>query len=719
MRVTGPREMSEPVWHRAIALELRRAILWLPVIMGAGIALYFAWDREPPGWTVWTALVPAAGLAWRPARLHLAARCVLMALAALATGHGAALVSARLADAPVLQRPAAITLEGRVVMRDKAQSGAPRVLLDHVTLFGRDGADTPRRVRVTLLATPPEQAPDPGAWIHVHATLLPPGLPVEPGAFDFARRAWFEGIGAVGYARTPALRVPVAEAIGARDGDSLLDALRIRLAALRIGLADAIRAALPGAEGAFAAAIIVGDRAAIPEADSEALRISSLAHLLAISGLHMGILTGLVFATVRIGLATIPAIALRYPTKKWAAVAALLTGVAYLLLSGATVATQRAFVMVAVMLMAVLLDRPAVSLRALALAAAIILAIRPVSLVDAGFQMSFAATIALVASYEALRERTMRRARPEGPAPGRAMRGLRLLALYAAGVVFTSLVAGSATAPFAGYHFNRLASYGLLANLGAVPVMGRWIAPTAVLAGLAAPFGLAEPMLALMGAGIAWVLGVAHWVASLPGADAPLVATHPAALVLLALGGLWLAIWRGPWRLGGALAIAAGLAVWPAGADRPDLIVAPRGALVGVMTAGGRVLDHPRASSYAAETWLRRDGDRITQELAAGRDGLMREGRVTRAALGSGWQVAVVRGRKDVARNAEAACGPGVLVVASTLDERPAGSCRFLGARDIAALGAVAVWAEPGGLRIAGSRPVGTRPWQAAGAARR
>src|SRR5690606_25389684 len=197
------------------------------------------------------------------------------------------------------------------------------------------------------------------------------------------------------------------------------------VAEVRDSLSRRLREVLPGRQGAIAAALIVGDRAAIDEADNEALRISSLAHLLAISGLHMAILTGLVFGVVRLGLAAVPWTAYRLPAKKVAAAAALLAGAVYLLLSGGTVATQRAFVMAAVALTAVLLDRPAISLRALALAAVLILAISPHSLLDAGFQMSFAATAALVAGYEALRRRRAGRERARSPR-GRAARLARV-----------------------------------------------------------------------------------------------------------------------------------------------------------------------------------------------------------------------------------------------------------------------------------------------------
>lgn len=623
-------------WGAALAVEMRRAGLWFPVLMGGGIWVYFALPSEPPAWTAALALLPAAAAALPAIRGRLLPRAVVLAALAFAAGYALALGAAHRIAAPVVERPAGLTIEGRVLALDRSASEAPRLLVDRVTLFGVEPEATPRRVRVALLGTDFATAPRPGETVRLHATLLPPGDPVEPGAFDFGERAFFEGIGAVGYTRNPVLRVPPDEAVRG-DAGGVADRLRLWLAAVRFDLSEHLRAALPGPPGAFAAAIMLGDRVGIAEADAEALRISSLAHLLAISGLHMGLLTGLVFAAARLALAIPPCVALRWPTKKLAAVAALAAGAGYLMLSGATVATQRAFVMVAVAFLAILFDRPAISLRGLALAAAVVLAVRPVSLFDVGFQMSFAATLGLVAGYEELsrlvrarRERLAVAAEAWGQAasapsaevgeseeahlaaagddgvPGptaeddggprlhlaralesalgrvaavpRARRLARAALVWAAGLVFTSLVAGLATAPFSTYHFNRLAPYGLVANLGAVPAMGLVIAPAAVLTALLAPLGLAALPLAVLGAGIEWVLRVAHWTAGQPGADRVVQAGAAGHLALIALGGLWLALWRGGWRLAGLAPLVAGTTLWANDPPpRPPVLVAPGG----------------------------------------------------------------------------------------------------------------------------------------------
>ena len=341
--------------------------------------------------------------------------------------------------------------------------------------------------------------------------------------------------------------------------------------------------------------------------------------------------------------------------------------------------------MVAFAFLAVLADRPAITLRALALAATVILLLRPISLMDVGFQMSFAATVALVAGFELLRNRSVQ------PRHGTIWQNApRLLALYVGGILLSSLLAGLATAPYAAFHFNRTAPYGLLSNLLALPIMGAWIAPWACLAGFLAPFGLADPALRAMGLGIEAVLTVAHWVADLPGAVQPARAAPEVVLALITLGGLWLALWRGPWRLGGIAGLAAGLIVWSTAPPRPDLLIAPDARLVGVLGPAGRVLDHPRAQGFAAQTWLRRDGDPASQDQAAGRPGLARRKRALSADLPDNWRLEVLWDRRPKPESVAALCQEKTILIVRNGPHHN-GLCHYYGASQIAAAGAIAV----------------------------
>ena len=323
--------------------------------------------------------------------------------------------------------------------------------------------------------------------------LSPPSGPAEPGGFDFQRHAWFLKIGGVGYTRNPMVRLEAARPSG----------FKIWLFSQQIAFADAVRKQIDGEAGAFAAAIMTGDRSAMSQQTIGNLRATTLAHLLAISGLPMGLLTGFVFAVIRFGLALIPWIALRIPTKKIAAIFSLLIDAAYLAQSGGSVATERAYIMVAVMLVAVLIDRRALTLRAVAMAATIVLIIQPEALVGPGFQMSFAATTALVLFFGQMRRFNTQRL----PKWARAVLS----------VVLSSAVARFATAPFAAAHFNMFAHYGLIANLLSVPLMGLVVMPAAVLAVCFAPIGGWGAGLWVMEKGLFWILYVADRVANIEG----------------------------------------------------------------------------------------------------------------------------------------------------------------------------------------------------------
>lgn len=659
--------------------ESRRAVLWLPVLLGLGIWIYFAQAQEPDvrtGW-IWILFLVALIAA---GRLGLWFRLPVIAALAVSLGYGLALWSAHRADVPQIRYPVGETVEGRVLEVSRSASGAPRLLLDRLVIYGIEPNRTPERVRLTVLDGVHSDMPAPGARIRTYATLMPNGEPVEPGAFDFRRRAFFERLGGVGLVRGAVLLVPE------HAGGSIWDRPFVWLQRQRYRISRALRDALPGRQGAFAAAIVVGDRSGIEETDAEALRASNLAHLLAISGLHMGILTGLIFGLSRLMLALSPTISLNYSTKKLAAVVALFAGAGYLALSGATIATQRAFIMVAVAFTAVLLDRPALTLRALALAAAIVLALRPISLLDVGFQMSFAATAALVSGFEYLRTRQRNEARPKR---GWLAWAVRIVAIYVGGLIASSLLAGLATAPIAAYHFNRTAPYGLLSNLLALPVMGFVIAPAACVAALLAPLGLEQAALIIMGQGIEQVLRAAHWVSGLPGAVRMIPEAPGSVLTLVTLGGLWLFVWRGAWRLAGLVPVAAALFLWARPVERPEILIAPGARLIGIMGPEGRILDHPTAQGFAAKSWLRRDGDAADQAEASERPGLVRGDGSFRAETG-GWTVDVVWNRGTTGAALAELCSDGTILIAKHGDPVE-GGCVYLGKRELARSGAMAI----------------------------
>ncbi len=573
--------------------EADRWPLWLPVALGAGAAGYFALPVEPAAALGWLAL--AAGLLAIGAAAFGWARITASLLAALLLGFGLAKLRETQIATPVLNQPMVAHLTARIVSIEPRERGA-RLVLDEVRSGAFAAGETPRRVRVSI----PNGADfRPGDWLSLTARLDTPSAPVAPGASDFGRWLYFQSIGATGfsYGRARAIAPAYEPGLWARMTQSVED-LRVRMTAR-------IHAGLAGSAGGIAASLITGTRGTISDEDDAALRDSGLAHALSISGLHMALVGGGIFWLVRALLAAIPALVLRYPVKKWAAIAALLSAAFYLAISGAAPPAVRAFVMLATMMTAVLLDRPALTMRSLALAAGIILLFRPEAVTDAGFQMSFAAVAALiaVAEWEQQRERLYPR--------GRVYR-------YLHGIVITSLAASLSTAPFALFYFERAAHYAVLGNLVATPVIGFWIMPAATFSVLLMPFGMEHWPLEVLGQGIAAMVAIGRWVAGLPGAVSLVSAMPLASLVLFALGGLWLAIWRSGWRWWGAAPMLAGV-ILAFAAPKPDVLVAADAVTIAVRGEDGRLhfLRKPK-NNFVARQWLQRDGDSRVVAQAVG-----------------------------------------------------------------------------------------------------
>ncbi|MDH3703347.1 MAG: ComEC family competence protein [Alphaproteobacteria bacterium] len=572
--------------------ERHRCILWLPVLVGIGIGIYFALPVEPPASLASILAIFAIG-GLIAAYCWPALRPLILLPVAISIGLAAAQWRSQHVAAPVLDgRYGPAPVFGRVVQVDRLPTG-PRVILDQVTLSRIGPGQTPDRIRIRLHRGSPVQI---GDRISVFAKLRPPPPPVAPGAYDFQRAAWFKRIGAVGFALGPVRPQETLQSPRGAEG------LTMGISRLRQRIAGRLRAALPGQAGQIAAALLVGDRSGLDRAVVEAMRDSGLAHLLAISGLHVGLVAATLFFAIRLLLTLIEPIALRWPVKKIAAFMAFLGAFAYLLLAGATIPTQRAFLMTGIVLLAVMLDRTAISLRLVAAAAAIILILAPESLTGASFQLSFAAVVALVAVYEGVGHRLRSRSGPRSVA--------RRLALYMAGVGLTTLIAGAATGLIALHHFGRFAQFGVVANLIAVPVTALWIMPWGVVALILYPFGLDFIALQAMAQGIEVVLAVSRTVAAWPGAVTLLPTMPIAGLLLVAFGGLWLCLWSGRMRFFGVLGLVAGVLTIPL-TPRPDILVSEDGRLMAVRMADGRLsLSSNRVQKFAARVWLERDGAR-------------------------------------------------------------------------------------------------------------
>jgi competence protein ComEC len=471
------------------------------------------------------------------------------------------------------------------------------------------------------------------------------------------------------------------------------------------GLRDAIdvriRAVVPGDQGAIASALITGKRDAISAPVNEAMYVSSLAHILSISGYHMAVVAGVVFFVLRAALALAPPLANRRPIKKWAAVAALAAAALYLVLSGAAVATQRAFIMTAIVLIGVMVDRPALTLRTLALAALAVMLFAPQAVVHPSFQMSFAATLALVAAYE----RGLRWRAEAGTSFGARLAlwgGREIL-----GLLLVSLVAGLATTLFAAYHFHRLAPYGIIANLLAMPIVSVWVMPAGLLALIAVPFGFDGLLWRLMGEGIDWMIAIALWVAGLPGAVGHIRAFGIGPLLVGTAGLIVLCLLRSQLRVcGAALMVLA--AVWAARAPLSDVLIVADGRAVAVRGADGRLAVHTVGRDiFAIREWLAADGDaRLpTDPTLGGSIQCDPSGCIGR--LADGRLVAHVLTPDAIAED----CGRADIVV-TMRDAPPVCAALVVDRNLLRARGALALTRSGDRWEIAAARPRGyDRPW--------
>jgi competence protein ComEC len=588
--------------HAFLAAERQNWPGWLAVALGLGIAGYFALPAEPP---LWLGLATAAALitAMVMLRRHALVAVALCALLAAGIGFTAAQWRTVIVAAPQLQKPVSFAhIQGRLAGIEPYPTGI-RATLDQLTIDKLPPERTPALIKVRMFKG--TEGLKIGDRLDVLADLSIPSPPASPGAFDFRRQAYFQGIGANGFAHgAPRVLSTIAE-------PSLRDRAWIWIDRLRATIGERIDTLEPGPAGAMARALTVGDQTALTAADTDAMRISGLAHLLSISGLHIGMAAGLFFFGLRGLLALVPVLALRYPIKKWSAAAAILAAGFYALLAGISVPTLRSFFMIAILFIGVLADRSPFSFRTLAWAAVALLVLYPESVTGASFQMSFFAVLGLIAAFEALRVPLTRwRA---GRPPGTDWFGwvtwlLHRIGFWLGTMILTSLVASLMTTPFALYHFDRMSTYGLVANLLAVPLTGFWVMPMGMAALLLMPFGLDAPYSHAAAWGCEGILWIARTVADWPHAVVFAPAMPQPALVAIALGLVVLCLLRTRWRLVGLAPVALGIASL-AFVATPDLIISGDAKLVAAKDESGRYwLSSSRAARLTAQTWLRRNG---------------------------------------------------------------------------------------------------------------
>lgn len=695
------RRVSIRAWMALALAELRdnetRVFLWAPVAFGLGAATYLESAREPSLW--WLSILAfALATTWWAIRRRGASALVigLVSLAAFgAAGALAAKVRSDRVAAPAMAGDREVRrVDGFVVDVVSPGAGGPRLLIAPVSISGLSTGETPRRIRVTIGEN---ETPAPGDAVSLRAMLGQPPPPAAPGSYDFARDAWFDSIGGVGFtigdlgvARLdpPPLRLRIVMAINA----------------FRWSLAQRIRDRMGPVSGGIGAAMVTGHEAWITQEQTEAMRASGLAHILSISGLHMAIVGGFVFGAVRLGVAAWPWLALRAPGKKIAAGAGLVAVLGYLVISGAPPPAERAAITASVAFLAILFDRRAITLHGLAVAALMILVLKPETAGEPGFQMSFAATAALVALAEGWPRPVKEISTPwwiRWPQAGMT---------WLAASVAASLVAGLATAPFAMQHFNRVAMWGLPANLAVAPLSSFVIMPFLAIGTLLEPFGLGAPFLAVAGWGVDAMIAVANGFADAHGAQRIVASAPPQVLVVAFLGLMLLCLWKGRLRwIGAPMALA--VALWPRPAP-PDAWIAADGATAAVRSGDAAVLLRTDAKRFGAELWARRRGlTPATWNLYAC------DKRVCAPALGAPVLLSLAWSRRtpDAETLSGLCVNSEVVVLRGPPPERTPPLCAdtvLLTAEDFARGGAAELYHRPDGWRIVWAQPLrGDRPW--------
>lgn len=568
--------------ERWLEAERDQLILWLPVALGAGIAAWFVLP-DAAAWRWFLVASGALALIGLAISGHgRAGRAVLIGSVAMAIGCALVWWRAESVAAPVLARPALVTMTARVERIE--QLPARELVRVRLAPIGR--ADLPPLVRVNLAEADVPAGLSRGAVLNLRARLMPPPPAAVPGAYDFARVAWFSGIGATGRGIAP---VTVAA-----SGDPPGADLRARLSAH-------IQSRLEGSAGGIASALATGDQGAISEADSEAMQRSGLAHLLSVSGLHVTAVTAAAMLLVMRLLALSPWLALRWRLPLVAAGAGAAAAIGYTLLTGAEVPTIRSCAAALLVLLALSLGREAITLRLVAAGAFFVLLLWPEALAGPSFQLSFAAVTAIVALHENATVRGWFARREEGR--------VRRLGRAIGSLLLTGIAVELALMPIALFHFHQAGIYGALANIVAIPLTTFVIMPLEGIALALDVAGLGAPVWWLAERALDLLLWIAHVTSSAPGAVAALPAMPGGAYALIVAGGLWVALWRSGLRWAGAVPLAVGLA-WALMTPPPDLLVTGDGRHLAIrMPDGEMALLRDRAGDYTRDMLSENGGD--------------------------------------------------------------------------------------------------------------
>ncbi len=556
------------------AAQADRLIFWLPVAFGAGIGVYFGLQSEPFYLHTCFALLFAAFFQWdcrKSPEARIFALFVLMFVSGFFVAQTRTIALSR---ENVKARMKTTLVSGTVEKVVRLPDLKARLVLKDLAFGGKADWRTPETVRLNL---PAESAvPDTGDKIEVKALLSPPMPKTDKSGYDSARALYFEKIGGTGFARSP------VKVIGKAPSTTM-----------RRKIAKRIESVLPPRAANIAKALVTGESKEIDPALADAYRNAGIAHILAVSGLHMTLIAGFVFFLVRSLLALSVTVSLRFSSKKIAAFCALAATFCYLRLAGTPISGVRAFIMLSFVLGAVFFGRRALSVANVCWAAFLILLFMPEALLSVSFQLSFAAVAALICAYEAGIDKAVRRLEQRESV-------LLYLLAFVLGILLTSLIAGIATAPFAAYHFKRIANYTLLGNLLTTTAAAAWVMPCLFAAVMLMPFGADAPLWKLAGIGIETVNRAAEFTASLPHSVTLVPAMPFYGLMGAVFGGLWVCLWRGKVRLLGFIPFCFAFFT-PYLAVKPDMMMTKN--LAAFRQSDG-VLSFTKGDKFTRSSWL-------------------------------------------------------------------------------------------------------------------
>lgn len=526
--------------------DFSRWFLWTPVGLSMGILIYFQLNFEPS--LSCTLLTSIAGLGllgglWPRLKNHKIFTEKLGifwygAIISLIIGFNAAKIRTELLGTVFLkEKISKISFMGTLLEVEHPvvkNSSKRRIIVSNLVFKASPIRPLPSKIRLNIAAK--KLNAEPGDQIQCQADLLPISFPVSLTGFDFQRHSYFQGVGAVGRVTLNCQLVKKAQ--------------KTQFYQWRYQLTQVLRHHLSGQAGEIAGALITGDRSGISKDVRQNFANAGIAHILAISGLHISLVASVIFLLVRRGLTFLIFFNEKFHTKKWAAIIAIFAIGGYLAISGYGFPAIRSFIMTSLVMVAILVNRQPLSMRFLSLAATFILLLYPESILSISFQLSFAAVLALIAFYEGgyrvLKDWSQKTER---------FVWLKHVIVYVVGIILSTVIATLATTPFIIYTFNNYTLQAVLGNLIGIPLVSLWIMPLAVLSLLSLVLGGIPFIFKIWGLGINILTKSAEYISHLPGA-AIFIATPPSTfLALISFGGIWVCLWKLPWRWLGLIPI--------------------------------------------------------------------------------------------------------------------------------------------------------------------